>query len=295
LDRQPKDQVQAVREGRGFYTVDGHASRLGSSDHNQPLSETRAKNFADAVADGFKIDRNRVLDQDLGESHTKDLGHPDGKDNADDRNATLQFNPIDTPPGANVDMPAGDVGNAQIHDMVGGLPSSLPDYSRPDTIKEFGDRGKAFGKGIVNLAKDALAAAKVEVDPWDGLKAGGKVVKDLAKLGFDLAANALSDRNAVHNLIGNYIPAYVREVENRFGRPSYRQPLSESGIGQLGDRNAGLQAAQHGRQDAINNLGKLSTSHINDLKDVFQNSKTAALFRHELSEELIRRLERRNL
>ena len=185
--------------------------------------------------------------------------------------------------------PKFDVTEGQIHDLVKSLTANLPDYSNPDNIKELKDRGIQVGDAAKNLIKDAAKAAKAEADPKDALKGAVNLVKDVAKPGFDLFANALNDRNAFHNLVGNYVPAYVRGVEKTVAVPSSQPPLIErsGGIGQLGDRKAGLQAVRAGNRDGQDAAKKTSAQDIATLKKVLQETKSARMFEQKLSEELV--------
>ena len=283
---------QSLRTGQKQLFVTVKASRPGSTDYNQKLSEDRASSVRNQLAKELNIPKDAIKTQAIGNGDARAQGKGSNIDDRNDRVAELQIiGKNDSPP------PKFDVTEGQIHDLVKSLTANLPDYSNPDNIKELKDRGIQVGDAAKNLIKDAAKAAKAEADPKDALKGAVNLVKDVAKPGFDLFANALNDRNAFHNLVGNYVPAYVRGVEKTVAVPSSQPPLIErsGGIGQLGDRKAGLQAVRAGNRDGQDAAKKTSAQDIATLKKVLQETKSARMFEQKLSEELVRRLERRTL
>jgi hypothetical protein len=149
LDAQPKDSIQAVRDGRGWIEVTADASRDGSPKDNKDLTDRRAENLKSAIADELGIDAKKVQTYSRGESEAAKNGKPDRQDNADDRVGRIAFQELKdgTKPPDKPDEP-GNV-DAAYKTASDALPKTSPD-------RQAREQGDMLVKHVKKLAENTL-------------------------------------------------------------------------------------------------------------------------------------------
>jgi len=198
------DRLQAVREGHASIFVEARASRDGTSDHNQKLTDDRAANLRDALADEFGIRPESILTNSVGEGDAIKNGKPDYRDDPEDRVGIISIE-LNKPGSNDVPNVPGNIEDA-IKSADGALPAIRSDNNAGEQGKIVSDNLKKMVENIIKQTVTAPALVE-EIVIKEVTKTGLKLTTDevvwmATKLMQDLGGKELKQEIVASKIAG---------------------------------------------------------------------------------------------
>jgi hypothetical protein len=237
----------ALQEGTAKLFITARASRAGDADFNQQLSTKRAENLAQDLSKLLEIPPDQIRWQALGEDEARSQGRPDGKDNADDRTASIEIvrEGERQPEYKDSPEPKGDVDR--------GLKSVEEVLLQPLKDTNFEEQSGIAKDVLKTLARDMvknpaaweknLVNAALELARKEGSWMGQKLLRDFS----------IQDKEVRAQMQGNFVPGAVDAlarfagVEPRLHQNAYfrgdASPLYRLGAEMMESRLEGLSRA----------------------------------------------------
>lgn len=222
------DVLTAVREGRATMTVEARASRDGTAEHNQHLTDGRAVNTRDELARQLGIEPSSILTNSVGEGDAVSKNKPDGRDDADDRVAIIKVQ-MNAPERHDDPEPEGDVDDA-VKNAEDALPKTRLDDHAAEQGGMLADRAKKFAQDTLKeAAKNPELIEEIAVK--NAVKQAAGLAKDEAVWMVRNLAKDMGDKKLQTQIMANALPgmqdaladfAGVRHHDHKHQQPDFR-------------------------------------------------------------------------
>jgi outer membrane protein OmpA-like peptidoglycan-associated protein len=267
VGREPKERLDAVKKGQGWVEVTTTASRDGSAQSNQNLTDRRGDNLTKALVEDLGIDPQQIFVKSLGETEAKESGKPDNKDDAEDRTGRITFHEDKHPePG----VVKGDVDSAY-KSASDALPKFEVDRNAQEQGKMVVDHAKKLAENTIKEGAKNPALIE-EIFVKELIKEGGKYTMDQVRWMGNKLADDLGSKDLKANLQANAVPG-MQDALAKFAGVAPKADGTRSALFR-GEKSAVYRLA---RDTYTESLGKLSDRDKINVRQVMRSDQRKSL------------------